>query len=340
MIVLHTIYAAATRWRRRHTRQLELSRPVVSIGNIAVGGRAKTPMVELVARALLEAGERPAILSRGYGRERAVDRPLIVRDAEGMRGTLAESGDEPLMLAERLDGAIVVVHADRARAGGQAQALGATVHVLDDGFQHLRLARDIDIVMLDGADLSDVVMPAGRLREPLDALEHADAIVVVDETAEERAKTAAAVQVPGARMFTAARSVPAPPPELRDVRAFFVSGVANHQQAFGAVRAAGWRVEAERGFKDHHRYTRADVDAIARDAAAANAAFVLTTAKDAVRLREVWTNALPLHIAELVLQMDEGDSFTRWVIERVIQARSSRAETLRRAREVGARHAS
>lgn len=334
------LYAAVTRWRRLHTEPRRLARPVVSIGNIAVGGRAKTPMVDIVARVLLQAGERPAILSRGYGRERDADRPVIVRDAEAMRGSLAESGDEPLMLAGRLDGAIVVVHPDRGRAGALAESLGATVHVLDDGFQHLRLARDVDIVMIDGADLADDVMPAGRLREPLDALAHADAIVVVDDIAEERARTAAAVQAAGARVFIAARRVAAPPAELRDGSAFFVSGVANHQQALGAVRAAGWRVDGERGFKDHHRYTRADVDAIARDASAAGAAFVLTTAKDAVRLREVWTGGLPLQIAELTLEITEHDEFAQWLIARITQARSSRAEMLRRSRVDGARHAS
>lgn len=334
------LYAAVTRWRRLHAGPRRLARPVISIGNIAVGGRGKTPMVETVARMLLEAGERPAILSRGYGRERVVDRPVVVRDADATRGTLAESGDEPLMLAERLAGAIVIVHADRARAGVLAETMGATVHVLDDGFQHVRLARDIDIVMIDGADLSDDVMPAGRLREPIDALDHAEAIVVLAETAEERAKTAQAVQGKGTRVFTAARSVSIPSPGLSGLPAFFVSGVASHESALSAVRAAGWRVAGQRGFKDHHRYTRADVEAIARDAAAANAAFVLTTAKDAVRLRDVWTSALPLHIAELTLEIDGGAAFAQWLIGRITQARSIRAESELGTRRDGARRAS
>lgn len=334
------LYAAVTRWRRLHAEPRRLARPVVSIGNLAVGGRAKTPMADIVARVLLQAGERPAILSRGYGRERDVDRPVIVRDGEAMRGSLTESGDEPLMLAERLDGAIVVVHPDRGRAGVLAESLGATVHVLDDGFQHLRLARDIDIVMIDSADLADDVMPAGRLREPIDALEHADAIVVIDEHPDGRAKIASAVQVPGARVFTAARRVVEPTRDLADLRGLFVSGVASHERAVRAVRAAGWRVEEQGGFKDHHRYSAADADGIARVASAAGAAFVLTTAKDAVRLREVWTSALPLQIAELVLEIDERASFEQWVIARVMQARSSRAESVRAARRDGARRAS
>lgn len=338
--MLQNLYAAATRWRRRYTRQHQLAQPVVSIGNLAVGGRAKTPMVDLVARVLLEAGERPAILSRGYGRARAVDRPVIVRDADAVRGGLAESGDEPLMLAERLDGAIVIVHPDRARAGVLAATLGATVHVLDDGFQHVRLARDLDILMLDDADLRDEVMPAGRLREPFDAIGYADAIVVLAESDAERAEAAEAVRVPGARVFTAARRVAAPAQELAAGTGFFVSGIAGTARALAAVRAAGWRVDQERRFTDHHRYSPSDAEAIANAASSARASFVLTTAKDAVRLREVWTSALPLHIAELAMEMDQRAEFDQWLMARITQARSRRIDSERLARRDGARRAS
>lgn len=283
-------------------------------------------MVETLARILLAAGERPAVLSRGYGRERSADLPVIVRDADAVRGTLAESGDEPLMLAERLDGAIVVVHPNRTRAGALAQTLGATVHVLDDGFQHLQLHRDIDIVMVASDDLSDDVFPSGRMREPIDALDHADAIVVIEEDSSERAKTAEALQVPDTRTFTASRVVAPPAPELRELPAFFVSGVANHGKALAAVRAAGWRVEADRGFKDHHQYTQADVESVSRAAAAANAAFVLTTAKDAVRLREHWKSVLPLHVAEMRIELYERAEFEQWLLARITEARSIRKE--------------
>ena len=339
--MLHILYSAATRWRRRHPgRRRQLARPVISIGNIAVGGRAKTPMAELVARALFEAGERPAILSRGYGRERAVDRPVVVRDADGVRAGLAESGDEPLMLAERLDGAIVVVAADRARAGVVAESLGATVHVLDDGFQHLRVARDVDIVMLHPADLTDAVMPVGRLREPVSALDDADAIVAVDDSESERALAAQALAGRRPRVFTAARHVSPPSADLAGQTCVLVLGVAGVDHAAAAIRAAGWLVETERRFTDHHRYSVEDAEAIARDATAAGAAFVLTSAKDAVRLREVWTSPLPLHIAELRLAIDEREAFDRWLIGKFTQARAALAESRLRARQDGARRAS
>ncbi|HUF22526.1 MAG TPA: tetraacyldisaccharide 4'-kinase [Vicinamibacterales bacterium] len=335
------LYAAVTRWRRRHAHPRRLSRPVVSIGNIATGGRAKTPMAALVARVLLDAGERPAVLSRGYGRQRPSDAPLVVRDRDGVRASLAESGDEPLMLAEQLDGAIVVVGADRARAGVAAEQLGATVHVLDDGFQHVRVARDLDIVMLDVADLGEDVLPAGRLREPIDALEHADAIVVIGGTGEERAQTVRAVEgVSGVSMFSGVRHVAPPPADAAAVPAFAVAGIADPRQFVAAVRGAGWRVAGDLAFNDHHRYTAEDTARIARDAAAAGASVAVTTAKDAVRLRDVWTSDLPLHIAEMTIQIDQPDDFARWLIGRLTQARAERAETEMRARRAGPRRAS
>jgi tetraacyldisaccharide 4'-kinase len=339
-VLIDLMVAALARWRRRHPgRQHRLAAPVISIGNIAVGGRAKSPMTELVARALLEAGERPAVLSRGYARERATETPVVVRDADAVRAGVAESGDEPLMLAEALDGAIVVVHADRARAGAVAETLGATVHVLDDGFQHLRLARDIDIVMLHPGDLSDRVMPAGRLRESLGALSAAHAIVLIDGARNDRSAAALAVaELSDAWVFSAIRRVEPPPPEVADAPAFLASGIADSGQLAQSIAAAGWTIAGERAFADHHRYTRADAGELARAAASAGAAFVLTTAKDAVRLRPVWSGAMPLHVARMTLEID--GTFHDWLIERVRDARASKQRAALAAAKDGARRAS
>lgn len=316
-----------------------LARPVVSIGNIHVGGRAKTPMAALVARALLEAGERPAILSRGYARSRAIDTPVVVRDENGVKATLAESGDEPLMLAEQLDGAIVVVAADRARAGVVAESLGATVHVLDDGFQHLRLARDVGIVMVHPGDLDDRVIPAGRLREPVDALAAAHAVVVMDGSQSERmSANMRLADVTNARVFSAWRHVTPPPATLAGVPAFLVSGIAGSGQLAASVAAGGWTIAGERAFADHHLYSARDAADVAAAARAAGAAFVVTTAKDAVRLREVWTGSLPMHVAALTLAID--DVFGAWLADAVTRARQEKDAAARRRLEYGARSAS
>lgn len=337
--MLSLVHASVTRWRRRHPgRVRRLARPVVSIGNLAAGGRAKSPMTALVARALVEAGERPAILSRGYARERRVEAPVVVRDTEVVRATLAEAGDEPLMLAEALEDAIVVVLEERARAGRVAEQLGATVHVLDDGFQHLKLARDIDVVMIDPRDLDGRVMPSGRLREPIDALAAADAVVLIDGGRDAaRDVWMRLAEITDARVFSASRHVDAPPAELAGTRGFLVSGIADPEQLTRSVSEAGWRVAGSKKFKDHHRYSAADAQEIRRAAELANASFVLTTAKDAVRLRGVWKDAMPVHVAQLTLGID--GAFTPWLIEQVQEARARNVGQSRRAREDGERRA-
>jgi tetraacyldisaccharide 4'-kinase len=180
------------RYRRRAARvdprAARLARPVISIGNISMGGRGKTPLAGLVARLLVEAGERPAILSRGYGRAIVDEGVTVVSDGRALPdgsadmsrlADLAHSGDEPLMLARAVPGAAVLVCDERALAGTLAEtALGCTVHILDDGFQHHQLRRDVDIVLVAPEDFSEKVMPFGRLREPIDALNCADAILI------------------------------------------------------------------------------------------------------------------------------------------------------------------
>ena len=142
--------------------------PVISVGNLAMGGRGKTPVVAHLARLLLDAGERPAILSRGYGRRRPEDGVVIVSDGTHLCADLDRSGDEPLMLARAIRGAAVLVCDVRALARTLAErALGATVHVLDDGFQHRQLGRDVDIVIIAPEDLQrppPAVRPAARAR--------------------------------------------------------------------------------------------------------------------------------------------------------------------------------
>ena len=140
-------------------------------------------MVAAIARELLAMGERPTILTRGYARTRAEDGVVVVRDPDGMRADLARAGDEPLMLARSLPGASVLVSSDRYLAGRLAEhQFNPSVHILDDGFQHLQLDRDVDIVMLGHDDVAHpVTLPGGRLREPLDTLVAADAIVAADD---------------------------------------------------------------------------------------------------------------------------------------------------------------
>src|SRR5205085_10887183 len=153
-------YGAAAAWRRawytaEPRRRRRLDRPVISVGNLRVGGSGKTPIVAYIARLLSAAGERPAILTRGYARRVARDGVTIVSDGTRVVADLDSAGDEPLMLAQGLPAVPVLVGADRYLSGRLAERrLGATVHLLDDGFQHLELAREVDLLLVSEDDLA------------------------------------------------------------------------------------------------------------------------------------------------------------------------------------------
>src|SRR5687768_14277849 len=158
-------------WYARHPEaRRRLSSPVISVGNLAVGGSGKTPVVAMLARWLVSRGERPAILTRGYGRRHAADGVLVVSDRDRVIEPVARSGDEPQMLARALAGVPVLVSSNRYLAGRLAEGrFDCTVHLLDDGFQHFALERDVDLLLVSRDDLDDTVLPGGRLREPLEA---------------------------------------------------------------------------------------------------------------------------------------------------------------------------
>jgi tetraacyldisaccharide 4'-kinase len=168
------------RMERRPERQRHLSRPVISVGNLSMGGTGKTPVVAAIAQWLVDAGHRPSILTRGYGREDNVDGVVIVEPGT----SISQTGDEPLMLSRQVPGATVCVSPERFIAGRLAEKLGCTVHVLDDGFQHIELARDLDILVTTVGEIPNGrVVPMGRLREPQDAAARAHFLVVTDATA-------------------------------------------------------------------------------------------------------------------------------------------------------------
>lgn len=287
---------------------------MVSIGNLAAGGRAKTPMAAFVARALRDAGERPAILSRGYARRRAEDGVVVVRDAEGMRADLDRAGDEPLMLARQLDGVAVLVSSSRHLAGRLAECrLGCTVHVLDDGFQHFDLRRDVDLVMVAQEDVDrPVTLPSGRLREPLDAAAGADALIALDGASLDRFAG-------GRPVWRATRTQPRAP-DAEPVAA--VAGTASPASFFAALRANGWTVAAELPFRDHYAYAAADVARIAARAREAGARRIVTTEKDYVRLLPFRPLRMPIEAVPLTLAIDDRDSFVAWILARVEDARA------------------
>jgi tetraacyldisaccharide 4'-kinase len=311
-----------------------LERPVISIGNLAAGGRAKTPLAALVASVLREAGERPAILSRGYARRRPEDGVVVVRDAAGIRADLDRSGDEPLMLARQLDGVAVLVSSNRFLAGRLAECrLGCTVHVLDDGFQHFDVRRDADLVVVAQEDLDrPVTLPSGRLREPLDAASAADAFVLLSAGSEDPAygsgdhtavgrvfRPGAGIFSPGVPVWRAWRQqggATTADPVLA------AAGIASPASFFAALRAKGWQVVADAPFRDHHPYSAADAARLADRARAAGARRIVTTEKDLVRLLPYRPFAMPIDAVPMTVEIDDRASFDAWLLSRVRGARA------------------
>ena len=320
------------RWDRGNTRPgaTVTRRPVISVGNLAMGGRGKTPTVAAVAQLLVDAGERPAILSRGYRRLQADDGVVMVSDGVHLRADLDRSGDEPLMLARRVRGAAVLVCEVRATAAALAEsALGVTVHVLDDGFQHRSLVRDLDLVLVSPADLDDRRMPFGRLRSPVQALARAHAVIVDGgviadvaprlDRVSDRSNTAVftlrrALDTPV--WIDARDAVRPPPPRTEPVVA--VAGIAQPERFARALEADGWTVADLIAFGDHHRY---EVRDLARITGVSRGRVVVTTEKDAVRLLRL--RPLPVAVAylPLIATVEPADDFRTWLLQGLADVR-------------------
>lgn len=322
------IYGTAAAWRRRWyahdpARRRRLARTVVSVGNLRAGGSGKTPVVEHLARLLLARGERPAILTRGYRRAAALDGVTIVSDGLRVLAGVDSAGDEPLMLAHALPGVPVLVGADRYLSGRLAeQRLGATIHLLDDGFQHLALARDLDLLLVSEDDLADRVLPAGRLREPLEAAAVADALLVTDASPESAERLKRELGIGTAfhvrRELGTPRWVGPGEPLAAHVgdAVLAVAAVARPERFFKDLTTVGWHVVGTMVFPDHHPYTDADVERIARAARDRSAGLVLTTQKDGVRLAVRDLKGLRVAAVPLTVTIEPPD-FADWLIGRL-----------------------
>ena len=280
---------------------------VLSVGNLTVGGTGKTPAVGWLARQLADRGCRVSILSRGYGRRGS--RPLRVETSH----VAAEVGDEPLLLARALRDVPVYVGADRVALARRAREEGADWALLDDGFQHRRLARDVDLVVVDAASPfgNGRLLPAGPLREPVSSAGRATAVWLRCEQAD------APVPAPYAHLpVIRARHVPdavldgagvrCPLERLAGMRVLAFAGLARPQGFFSSLEALGAEVVEARAFPDHHAFTAGELESLSR-AAGRLGALCITTAKDAVRLPP---GALDMCVLQQRVEVLDG---ARWV---------------------------
>jgi tetraacyldisaccharide 4'-kinase len=273
-------------------RAHRLDAPVVSIGSISAGGAGKTPFLIMLGELLKQRGLSFDVLSRGYGRQ---TKGVALVDP---KGSPQEFGDEPLLIARKLV-VPVIVGEDRYDAGRFAEdKLGLQVHLLDDGFQHRRLARDFDIVLITERDLHDTLLPTGRLREPLSSLARASAIVLMDGVAADNVPLR-----PGQNMWRVSRGIV--PPETNEA-CFAFCGIARPEGFFAELGKTSLRVVGTRAFPDHHAYTARDVEALFKLGHESGATAFITTEKDAVNLAGNIDRLRPLHVVPVRMQFERA----------------------------------
>jgi len=278
---------------RGFIRSKKLRGPVVSVGNLSVGGSGKTPFVLLLGEVLKQRGIHFNILSRGYGRR---SRGVLLVDPSG---SVREFGDEPLLMARRLN-ARVIVGEDRYEAGLFAEdKFGPQLHLLDDGFQHRGLARDFDIVLVTPEDARDRLLPAGRLREPLSALRRADAVVLTSGVAPE------SFPLDGKIVWRARRGIL---PKNLPTRPVVFCGIARPKNFLMQLRTAGIEPAAEAFYRDHHSYTERDIADLIKLRSQTEAGGFVTTEKDAINLSEFLTALVPLAVVPVKMELLDADN--------------------------------
>jgi tetraacyldisaccharide 4'-kinase len=312
----------------------DLPRPSISVGNLTFGGTGKTPFVEFLARRLRFEGWRPAVLSRGYGRRsRGV---VVVSAGEGPLVPPEEGGDEPVALSRAVPGIVVVVGERRADAGRRAAELGADLLLLDDGFQHLAVRRDVNLLLLDARDPfgGGRLPPSGRLREPIGAVRRADAIVFtrVDRGRPPAGDRATLERLaPGAPIFHARiraaglrdeTGSPIDAGTLPPRRLLSVCGVANPAEFAATLRDVGLTPEERLEFRDHQRYGPRQLARIRNAGERTGASLLVTTEKDAVKLSG--RSPLPMVTVRLGVEVDEPGFFA-FIASRLPPPASARA---------------
>jgi tetraacyldisaccharide 4'-kinase len=287
--------------------------PVISIGSLSAGGSGKTPTTVALAQALARRGLHVDVLSRGYGRKSQTARRVE------RSGTAEEFGDEPLLIA-RETGVPVYVAAQRYEAGRMAEAAspnarGIFVHLLDDGFQHRQLYRDVDILLLDDGDWRDHLLPAGNMREPLIAMRRASVLAISADDPDL-----------GAKLMDAGRRVPIWRLHRRmevpsiDGPVVAFCGIARPEQFFAGLEAAGLHLASRIAFADHHVYKVHDLDCIQDAARSIGAAALVTTEKDRTRLGalvKAFQGAPPLKTAILRIEIEDEDAAVSWIMNRL-----------------------
>lgn len=291
-----------------------LERPVVSIGSLSAGGAGKTPVVIALAKMLKERGWWVDVLSRGYGRAGG----RVERVEPGLPERALRFGDEPVLIAETA-GVPVWVGGSRFAAGAAAETDGGRqngVHLLDDGFQHRRLARTLDVVLVSSEDLEDALLPAGNRREPLSALRRADIVIVTEEDRPLVEPRLRRLVKPSASVWSIRRTLELSAELLREATPCVAfCGIARPAGFFAMLREQELPLVAEITFPDHYKYTVGDVSRLVESCHLGGGGAFVTTEKDAVKIgpeiRAALEAAGGLHVARLDVTFAEPEDVMR-----------------------------
>lgn len=324
-------YAAVLRRRRERGGRQHLDAITWSVGNLHWGGGGKTPLVAEIGRQLLELGASVCVLSRGYGRTGR--EPRLVSRGDGPLCSAFEAGDEPHLLARAVPGLSVAVAAQRHQAGALALReldVAPEVFLLDDGFSHVRLARDLDVLAFPCVDpfADGRLLPSGRLREPLTASRYADAAVLTgltpsdDHDLELTGRQLEAALRPHGFSGTgfATERVAEVVSEQRIERALLVSGVARPAGVEASAAACGVEVVEHLAFGDHHGFPASSLRKIRERLITHGEPALLATSKDWGKL----TGRLDRPVAELTIRCRTSASFQDWIARRLTQSREGR----------------
>lgn len=311
----------------------KLDSVVISVGNITLGGTGKTPIVEYICRYLVQECYEVAVLTRGYRRKNSSRATVVVSEHGKVVAELDEAGDEPLMLARKLAGVSVVVGVDRYQSGLLAiERFGSDVLVLDDGFQHLRLERDLNILILDATDLfgGGQVVPLGRLREPIYGLRRADAVVVTrsdrdfDRDLLFNILDGLEMNLPvfysyhdfvGMREIKTNNLVALK--RLNGAKVAALCALGRPSVFIEDLKAYGAEVVVEATFADHHTYRQKEIDRVVAEAAAKDAEFIVTTEKDLPKLQNMSFACMPVYVAEIRVGFEDEIRFRSMLLRAV-----------------------
>lgn len=310
----------------------DLGAKTISIGNITVGGTGKTPLVAFIAEKLLEQGEKVCVLTRGYGRDNPKER-VLVSDGERILADAREAGDEPFELATQLSGkAVIVADAKRAEAGLWArEKFGITAFILDDGFQHRQVNRDLDLVLIDATNPfgNGKLLPSGTLREPLKNLNRADAVIItranlVKDISKINAKV---LQInPNGKIFISENKftdlirlkdflspkLKNQKSEIKNLNCLAFCALGNPDNFFEQLRLEKFNLVHTKTFPDHHHYRQSEIKNIEKEAVQNRAEVLLTTAKDAVKLKHLKFN-FPCFVVKNGLILKDESAFVRLI---------------------------